>query len=166
MVCLKRTSWRLAGALVCLMIAGCGPGGEKLVIVNGKLLNGGKPVEVAEFYEGENCVFLEFYPIDAEGNLVDKATWENDVAEDGSFSMSGPMGDGIPAGRYKVAAFLYEEESQDTSEKIDTWKGKFDVDNTPFIWDYEKRRNGWNSLRHSEGAIELKPAASPRRRPE
>ncbi len=83
---------------------GCGGiGGEKLVVIRGKVVENGQPVKAGGVYEeGGMRIEVTFYPVDAAGN-VDQArqSWSCSVQSDGTFVMDG-AGKGIPAGRYKV----------------------------------------------------------------
>ena len=131
MTWLKRASSSLLCALTCLGVAGCG-GGEKRVTVTGKVHQGGKPIVIEDYYEGTECLQVEFFRLDAEGNL-DKETpiFSQDVAEDGTFEILGPDRDGIPVGTYRVAVSRLTQGGED-DEEGDMWAGKFAPQSSPF----------------------------------
>jgi hypothetical protein len=134
MTCLERIACCCLAALACAALAGCGSG-ESLVVVSGEVVEGGTPVAIPDFEEGENCFEVEFFPLDEAGNLVSAASYAAVVEEDGSFEVKGPMGEGIPPGKYRVAVWRVggEEDEEDEEEAAATgpW-AKFNKENSPF----------------------------------
>jgi hypothetical protein len=140
MIGLKRAFFGLFCALVCMAVAGCGGGGEKLVTVTGKVLQDGQPVKIENYVEGEECLSVNFFPLDEGGNRkADASSFSQDVQEDGSFEMRGNMGKGIPAGKYRVGVSRETEEGVEDEEDLrrrgdDIWS-KFGPENSPFVFD-------------------------------
>ncbi|HJN07529.1 MAG TPA: hypothetical protein QF564_02480 [Pirellulaceae bacterium] len=127
-MCLMRWQWVTLAILVCAMV-GCGSG-ENLVTVTGKVVDGGAAVVIENYEEGGSCIELELIPLDDAGEPKgDAETHYAIVAEDSTFVVDGNDGSGIPAGKYKVAAYR-RGETED--ENNDVWGGKFGPDNTPF----------------------------------
>jgi hypothetical protein len=111
------------------------------VVASGKVLEGGSAVAIPDYEEGENCLQVEFFPLDESGNLAAQAqSFSADVAEDGSFEVEGDMGEGIPPGKYRVAVRRVGEESEGEDEEedeggsgsADPW-AKFNKENSPFV---------------------------------
>jgi hypothetical protein len=57
------------------------------------------------------------------------------VGQDGTFEMSGDMGDGIPAGKYRIA-LRREGETEQINAWDQKWGTKLDRDNSPFVFDF------------------------------
>jgi hypothetical protein len=141
MRCVRRAGYCSLAGLVSVVLAGCGSG-ETRVIAKGKVLEGGSPVEIAEYEEGENCLEVEFFPLDTTGKLdASSLSHSAYVKEDGSFEVLGEMGKGIPPGKYRVAVRRLSEEDEDeeeegeegaeASESADPW-AKYNKENSPF----------------------------------
>ncbi len=88
--------WAVLGVL-CL--AGCG--GGNTVWVTGVLQKGGEPYKPAE----ERKLALYFYPIaeGTAGNPVDEPEMADYDPSNGSFTVPGRAGYGIPPGKYRIA---------------------------------------------------------------
>lgn len=131
MLYLERRVYLLFGALVSLIVAGCG--GEPLYKVTGKVVDGGQPVAMpADAEEGGPGLELEFCPLDDSGNLAGDS-FQTYAEQDGSFVMDGNFGDGIPAGKYRVVVrHMGENEEGDSVDLLD---GKFEMENSPLEYD-------------------------------
>jgi hypothetical protein len=134
---LRSCCYVLLGALVGLALTGCGGGGETLVTVTGKVHEGGQPVAIKDFYEGRNCLQVEFFRLDDSGNLAPESfPYSQDVGEDGTFEIRGPEGKGIPAGKYRVAVYrLSATEGMDEDTGEDLFEGKYGKENSKFEFD-------------------------------
>jgi hypothetical protein len=107
--------WLASGAgcvgIACLLLAGCG-GGYKPpqgVVVTGKVLQGGKPLEVPRRDVGLGMVEVKLVPVAGGppiGTLAD---------EGGAFKISG-AGGGVPVGNYRLA--VYQRDQGPTSDKL------------------------------------------------
>jgi hypothetical protein len=138
MTYLERIACCCLAALTCVALAGCGSG-ESTVTVTGEVLDGGTAVSIPDYEAGENCLEVEFFPLDEGGNLVSAASYPAVVEEDGSFEVDGPMGEGIPAGKYRVAVRRVgggEEEEEEEEEAAPTGQwAKFTKENSPFVFE-------------------------------
>jgi hypothetical protein len=135
MIGLRRACWGLFGALVCMGVAGCGGGGEKLATVTGKVVEDGQPVAIQDFYVGTNCLQVEFIPLDASGQRKPEAvSYTEDVQEDGSFKMRG-LGEGIPLGKYRVAVAQLKDGQEVEEGGEGAWEAKFGRETSPFVFD-------------------------------
>lgn len=138
---LRRAGCCCVAALVSVVLAGCGSG-ESTVVASGKVLEGGSAVAIPEYEEGENCLEVEFFPLDDSGSLAaSAASFAAYVQEDGSFEMTGDMGEGIPPGKYRVAVRQLGEGEEDEDDEDEgesrpagPW-AKFDKENSPFVFD-------------------------------
>jgi len=124
--------WLSFLAVVCGSVAvGCGPGGGGGVVAKGKLLDGGTPAAIPDYKESSNCYELEFFPLDASGNLAVARSYRATVAQDGSFSVTDQTGKGgIPPGKYRVAVARIGQAGGGEAE--DLWQGKFGRQVSPF----------------------------------
>ena len=130
----------LLWAMLTLALAGCDMG-EKLVTVTGRIVEGGQPLAVAESeYRTGGGVEVRFVPLDDAGQFARGGTsFATSTQPDGTFVMDGDVGDGIPAGRYRVVlsrrgAGSY---SPDAQSQGDMYAGKFDLENSPFTFDLQ-----------------------------
>jgi len=80
-----------AFALVLLLVIGCGP--SKLS-VTGKVTQGGAPMKLSD----KGVFIIQFISEDKGGQVHSAST-----KTDGTFTVSGQDGKGIPSGKYKVA---------------------------------------------------------------
>jgi hypothetical protein len=93
--------------LALLVMGGCGgytpPAG---LMVKGKILKGGKPLEVTRPDVGLGCVEVRLVPLDdaAKTHGAESCLTERD----GSFSLIGG-GKGVSPGKYRVAIFQFKE---------------------------------------------------------
>ena len=109
----------LAMLLVCVAAIGCGDDVPKGVVVKGKLVKGGQPLAVPRSDIGLGWVQLELIP---DGKTEGAETTR--AKEDGSFEFLGE-GKGIPAGKYRLAVYHFEQGPQ-----ADSLKGLFSAQTT------------------------------------
>jgi hypothetical protein len=130
-------------SVVCfLILSGCGGiGGEKLVVIRGRVVENGQPIKAGGPYGGAPRVEVTFYPVDASGNLDSaKQSWSATVQADGTFVVDG-VGKGIPAGRYKVGlrgeppSGQYDPRAPKAAGG-DIFEGKFSLQKTPFTFEF------------------------------
>jgi len=95
----------------CILAFGCGGGGGA---VKGKVLRGGQPIKVGD----KGMVQVRF--------IAEDNGYTAPVAADGSFTLTGNEGKGIPAGKYKIAVLAY-----DPYPTKDLLGGKFSAMATP-----------------------------------
>ena len=136
-------------AIVCVAVAGCG-GQVKRVQVTGKVLDGGKPLNLVgrDYQEGAAWAEVRFNPADdALRELVAKLpiTLSTRLNPDGTFVMGGGDGKGIPVGKYKVSLTNRNSMANRTDPKVmaaqgDLWGGRFAVDKTPFEFDVQEAK--------------------------
>lgn len=87
--------WLLLGLALGL---GAGCSGPKNVMVEGRLLQNGKPYQRA----AKEMFNMTFYPV-AEGDKAANRSYPADVDTDGTFKVPGLEGKGIPPGKYQIA---------------------------------------------------------------
>ncbi len=143
MISLERALHGFLVVMTCFALAGCG-GGEKLVTVTGKVVEDGQPLAIEEReYRTGGGVEVTFYPLDSAGNVAKQAkSYGTTAKQDGTFVMDGDQGEGIPAGKYRVA--LRGQSSSGYSPTApsqgDRWGGKFDAGNSPFTFDIQENQ--------------------------
>ncbi|GAA4427510.1 hypothetical protein [Bremerella cremea] len=120
-------------ALAGLVFSGCGSGGNQ-VKVSGQVVENGQPIPVPNYEEGVNNVALVFVPLDESGEMKDEAAHGANASEDGKFTVTGNMGNGIPPGKYRVAVRMTSM-SKDGMASDDAWKGKYGPTSSPFVFD-------------------------------
>jgi hypothetical protein len=110
---------------LCLLAAGCGDGRLR---TKGRLVKGGQP-----FVPGEGeVVQILFVPILPDGKPPsDYYVAQVDQAA-GTFRPAGKDGKGMPPGKYRVAIELKKK-------KKDQFEGRFDAENSPFVFDVDSR---------------------------
>lgn len=121
-------------------VAGCGGGGPRRVIVKGRVVDGGKPLELQgdEFKAGAIGVEVTFYPLDNAGKVdQSKQSYGTRIREDGTFLLDGELGKGIPVGKYKAALRFSDPMYRTPKGQGDRWEGKFALDKTPFTFDVQ-----------------------------
>jgi hypothetical protein len=119
----------LASALLIvlsLMLTGCGNDG--LLRTQGKLLKGGEPFIPDEV--DDEALQVTFVPILPDGKPPSSYYFAAVNQETGTFVPSGAMGKGMPPGKYRVAVELMRK-------KKDLLKGKFGLENSPFIFEVD-----------------------------
>jgi hypothetical protein len=116
--------WNSSGdavaVLLCLLVAGCGGGGQRAVPVRGRVTDAGKPLHVAGRDVGIGMVVVQFYPVGEDGKAPSLAA-EAQVAADGTFDAPGRDGRGLPPGKYLVAVRQW-----DPFPGVDKLGGRFD----------------------------------------
>lgn len=83
---------------------GCS-GGEPRTKVSGKVLDRGQPLALrgADFEEGAAGVEVTFYRLDSAGKVAkESVSYGTRVGKDGSFTLDGPDGKGLPIGKFLV----------------------------------------------------------------
>ena len=122
---------------------GCGSEkiGDEGVIVRGKIVKGGAPLEVSRRDVGLGAVEVHLIPADSS-----KESQVAQAAEDGTFEMVG-AGQGIAPGTYKLAVY-----QQDQGPGSDLLKGKFSIEKTPISIELPADKVGDT---HDLGTIEL-----------
>jgi hypothetical protein len=116
----------LAAALVLgLAVPGCG-GGPQLLKTRGRVVKGGTP-----FLPGPGeFVRVTFVPLLPAGQPVGDYYVAEYDSKDGTFRVAGKDRRGMPPGKYRVAVELDRRRS-------DLLKGKFDAENSPFVFDVD-----------------------------
>lgn len=84
-------------SIALLLGVGCGGGPESGPKVTGRLLIDGQPCRPASV----NDFDVKFLTVEGAGPV--KKSYLAEVKPDGSFTLNGSMGKGIPVGRYKVS---------------------------------------------------------------
>ncbi len=116
-------------ALLVFTAIGCGSGDEYAppagVTITGKIYNGGGPMRMERPDVGLGSIELTLVPEGADATN-ENLDLETTIAEvDGSFMFEGP-GDGIPAGKYRLAVYHYENGPGE-----DNLEGAFSPVNSP-----------------------------------
>jgi hypothetical protein len=110
-------------ALTLAAVAGCGSG---LLTTRGRVLKGGAP-----FKPGPGqFVRVTFVPVLAPGKRAEDYYVAEYNAEDGTFQVAGKDRKGMPPGKYRVAVEL-------DKSRADLLKGRFNADNSPFVYDVD-----------------------------
>lgn len=146
-------------------VVGCGGlGGERLVVIRGRVVEKGQPVSAGGPEEGGRRIEVTFYPVDAAGNLAQgKQSWSCTVQADGTFVMDG-AGKGIPAGRYKIglrgqaASGQYDPRAPKAAGG-DIFEGRFSLQKTPFVFDFTSNQEITIDIGQAGAAEEAKPEA-------
>jgi hypothetical protein len=106
-----------------LILGGCG-GGVRGVNVAGQVLQNGKPIKFLPKEE----ISVGFSSTDTPAGQQVIAGWAPISPEDGTFTFSGPSGNGIPAGKYSVVV-----SSQLYQQSHDRFEAVFDPKKPPLI---------------------------------
>lgn len=125
-------------AAACALLAGCTGGEAPTYKTTGKVVENGQPVNIPRYREGYNCLQVDFYPVEESGALKNAPHAAAFPAEDGTFTVSGEKGKGIPAGKYRVAVRRVDRTKTvqpDAAGNIDAWNGKFSEKTSPFVVD-------------------------------
>ncbi len=120
-------SYMLLSAVLCVVAAGCGGGGERTVAVRGKVTDNGWPLQVADRDLGLGMVLVQFYGIGDDGQQSTDPE-EAEVDAEGNFEVAGRAGSGIPPGKYRIAVRQW-----DPYETVDRLNGRFDEENSQII---------------------------------
>ncbi len=122
---MRRIGWCCFLAL--LVLSGCGSG---KLMPKGRLLKDGKPIVLKD---EEESMQIFFDPIPAEGQQhpgdMFAARYNR---EDGTFTVVGKDGTGMPPGKYRIAIEHHRRKS-------DLLKGAFAADKTPFVRDIDAK---------------------------
>jgi hypothetical protein len=124
-----------------LLVAGCGVAGQKGVTVTGQVLENGQPIKVLPAEE-----IMVGFSAEAPAEKQATAAWATVKPEDGTFTLSGPAGKGIPPGKYRVvvSSQLYQQSKDRFEAVFDQNKPPLTVDVGPesgqqFLIDVGKR---------------------------
>lgn len=98
-----RSMTPLLWVLGCLLLSGCGPSIPKGVVVKGKVVKAGQPMQVQRRDIGLGMVELHLVPKQGDAEGIERAL----ATEDGSFTFAGP-GKGVKPGEYRLAIFHRE----------------------------------------------------------
>jgi hypothetical protein len=110
-------------------LAGCSSS-EPLAEVKGKVHNNGQPLRVQELRSGAGGrVMVLFHSLDQGDNHL--GPYGAIVKSDGSFSVPGAAGKGIPPGKYRVE-IIWQDTFPMGEDKLD---GKFGKENSPVVVD-------------------------------
>lgn len=124
--------FELALAAACAAILGCGsptpPEGE-VVIVRGKVTDGGQPLKVARADVGAGWVQIQLWKDAGQGVAADSNQIYSTKADDsGAFEVKGRFGNGIPPGKYRIAVRQW-----DPYPDKDRLEGKFSEKQTTIV---------------------------------
>ncbi len=91
-------------------------------LITGKILDGGKPLKLLP----EETVRISFISVEGNG----KNAGSTEMKEDGSFTINGPAGKGLPAGKWKVTlnSEIYGGGDNRFADKFDSEKTPFTID--------------------------------------
>jgi hypothetical protein len=111
-----------------LAFATAGCGGDGLLRTHGRLLKGGQPFipKEGEFIE------ITFVPIPPDGKPPADFYYADVDQTTGTFQPAGKNRKGMPPGKYRVAVELMKK-------KKDQFRGKFDAEKSPFVFDVDSR---------------------------
>jgi hypothetical protein len=113
MTCYRVAAWSVG---LFIVLAGCG---NKMRPVSGRVLNNGQPLKVSS----NGVVRVSFaLPQNPDGSYVGEAR------PDGTFTIIGPGGDGVPIGSYRVGV-----EQIDPYPKKDLLKGVYSGERSPIV---------------------------------
>lgn len=111
-----------------LPLTGCARG-EPRYTVTGRIHNGGKPLPVKPMVGRLNVLF---YPVKEEGGKVVDPQ-QAVVKDDGTFSVPGTQGNGIPPGKYKIAV-TWQDDYPLGPDKL---KGAYKLEKTQIVRDVD-----------------------------
>ena len=141
---MKLSGWCLGLMLVLSLVAGCGEEEYKApdgVILKGRIVKSGRPLKLNRPDIGLGMVELMLLPSDA------GESESGSVDANGMFEFRGP-GNGVPAGRYKLAIYHWQEGPGTTDEL----GGQFGESVTPVEIEVPADKVGDT---HNLGTIEL-----------
>jgi hypothetical protein len=134
------------GMLVCVWIAGCGknklPDEGVVVLVTGKLTNGGTPLEAKPPRQTVEVIFAKDEGPGKRPNPNDVHTVQ--VKPDGTFTMQGRYGKGIPPGKYRVGVRQWsytpppsggrmDPKVYRSAKGLDLLGGKYEENSSPIV---------------------------------
>jgi hypothetical protein len=123
------SAYLLVGVIACAWCTGCSSGAPKegaVVLVTGKLTNGGQPLEV----KPDGAVELIFTPKVEKGEEIPlNRIYRTNVDAQGGFKLTGSLGKGILPGKYQIAVYQWERVQLKRGEKPgkDVVKGRRDA---------------------------------------
>lgn len=143
----KLFSFILASALLATL-AGC-QRGEDLVTITGTVVEGGQPItlpgtdpEVVEEM-GFLPLEVELWPVNSAGEIdLERKPFGGSVEPDGAFFVGGDMGEGIPAGKYRVALLYMPDSDLGAGEDpggaahLAPWGDAFSQEKSPWVYDF------------------------------
>ncbi|MFO0925588.1 MAG: hypothetical protein U0736_00925 [Gemmataceae bacterium] len=116
------------GTVAVILLTGCPSGGPKNVPIKGKLVDNGQPVKAAaKLPPGDPGMRVEF--ITVKGGVAGEPYGASVNAGEGTFTVPGPKGKGIPPGQYKVSVHV------GAFGAPDALKGAFIPEKTPLTVD-------------------------------
>ena len=118
------TAFAMAAGL-CVLAAGCGDGRLRTA---GRVLRGGQPLLPKD---GES-VRVTFVPIPPDGQPPRDHYFAEFNPADATFRSAGKDKKGMPPGKYRVAVEFKRD-------KQDVFNGKFDENQSPFVFDIDSR---------------------------
>jgi hypothetical protein len=125
---MNRTHLGWAVVLACVGLTGCG--GDARLNAKGRVVKGGQAYTVP----ADDYVRVTFYQLTPDGTTGKNsyaATYNN---ADGTFRAIGPDGKGIPPGKYRICV-------EHQRKRSDLFKGAYNTDTTPFVFDIDSRNN-------------------------
>jgi hypothetical protein len=106
--------------------AGCADD-EGLIRTECRVVKGGKAFVTPD----DHYLQIQFVPIPEDGKPPNMFYAAEVDQETGVFRPAGPMKKGMPPGKYQIALELFN------SKKKDVFEGKFDAEQSPYIFDIE-----------------------------
>jgi len=113
--------------LGCVSLAGCS-GSEGMVEVKGKVHKSGQPLVVPIMPNGTGGRVMVLFHAMEQGQK-DWGPHGAIVKPDGTFALSGPKGNGIPPGKYRVE-ITWQDQFPMGDDKLE---GKFGKENSPVV---------------------------------
>lgn len=123
---MRSLSTAVAALVLGMVCAGCGS--SKLNKTRGRVIQDGK----AFVPEKGVSIRVTFVPIVASGGRAMDYYHADVDNSTGAFKASGPDHKGVPPGKYRVAVEILQN-------KKDILNGKFDADNSPFVFDIDSK---------------------------
>jgi hypothetical protein len=110
---------------MCVLVAGCGAG--KKLQTKGRVVKNGQPLIPQE----NESVRVTFVPILPDGKAPADHYFAEFNRSDATFQSAGKDRKGMPPGKYRVAVEFKKN-------KQDVFEGKFDENNSPFVFDVDR----------------------------
>lgn len=128
---MMKSPLRFAGLIIVAglpLFLGCGSGGEKTVVVRGKVHRKGELLQLTSKVPGGSQIDVGFYPVTDGKDLKDPKIVKVDPAT-GTFDLGAGGGKGILPGKYKITVQQFDPRPDD---KL---KGAFSQEKTPIVMD-------------------------------